>query len=111
MKKFLILLTFSMFFSCGSDGWQKASYSQVLGCFKNGDDLIKITDKTLQFNDGAVMDLKRSSDDYDYFINAYFNGVELVAASFHYNPTSKQFKWRRFESGIQESVLTKIDCP
>ena len=109
MKKLFLVLIFIPLISCNDD-WIPAEESQVSGCFKYGEDLIKFTSKTMQFNDGLVMDLTRS-DGGSYFINAYFKGNELVAASVDYNPLTKQYRWTRFESGLTTSMLIKIDCP
>tara|TARA_B110000305_G_C19219333_1_gene529767 strand:+ start:410 stop:874 length:465 start_codon:yes stop_codon:yes gene_type:complete len=94
-----------------NDEWIGATESQVNGCFLNGDDLIKFTSNTMQFNDGIAMQLKRSSSGGDYFINAFIAGREVVAAQIDYNPGTNQFRWKRFESGIVRSGLTKTDCP
>ena len=94
-----------------NDEWIGATESQVNGCFLNGDDLIKFTSNTMQFNDGIAMQLKRSSSGGDYFINAFIAGNEVVAAQIDYNPGTNQFRWKRFESGIVRSGLTKTDCP
>lgn len=94
-----------------NDEWIGATESQVNGCFLNGNDLIKFTSNTMQFNNDYVMQLKRSSSGGDYFINAFINGNEVVAAQIEYNPGTKQFRWKRFESGIVRSGLTKTECP
>ena len=101
---------FISFISCG-DGYTIANAELTTGCFQSGDDIVKITDNTLQFNDGVVMEIKRSNDSYSYFINGYFSGNELLATQIEYNPESKRYRWTRFESGINTQYYTRVSCP
>ncbi|MDC0355029.1 hypothetical protein OAM97_02335 [Flavobacteriaceae bacterium] len=109
MKNFILLLLFVPFISC-SDGYTIANAELTTGCFKSNDDIVKISENTLQFNDGVVMEIKRSNDSYSYFINGYFNGTELLATEIEYNPQSKSYRWTRFESGLSTQYFTKVDC-
>ena len=114
MKKIILFLLFVPIISC-SDGYSKANLELTTGCFTNGNDIVTITENTLQWNDGVVLDIKRSSDDYSYFINGYFNGTELLATEIEYNPNTidiRKYRWNRFEgSGIQTQYYSRIDCP
>ena len=112
MKKLLFLFLFitPLFHSC-DDGYSPATLEQTIGCFKSGDDVVKITDEKLQFNDGLIMDIKRSSDGYSYYINGFFKSRELLATQIEYNSKTKEFRWTRFESGINVQIFKKVDCP
>ena len=113
MKKFILLLLFVPIISC-SDGYSKANLELTSGCFSNGNDIVTITENTLQWNDGVVLDIKRSSDDYSYFINGFFSGTELLATEIEYNPDAidiRKYRWTRFESGISTQYYYRIDCP
>lgn len=88
MKKLLFLFSTLLLISCSGDGFVKVSNIQQLdGNWKYGDDLLKInsSQKTIQFNDGAIQRLTFEDDGYFFFVNGYIGNSEAFAASIEIN--------------------------
>lgn len=101
MKKLLFLCTLLFIFSCSGDGFVKVSNIQQLdGNWKYGDDLLKInsSQKTLQFNDGAIQRITFEDDGYFFFVNGYVGNSEAFAASIEIK--ENQIKVDRIDGGL-----------